>query len=62
MRDSPQRVGPGPAGDERQVGVDQRITQREAGLTTGRRASDQTREPAHPRMIPAASEIHGDTR
>ena len=59
---SPQRVRPGPAGDERQIGVDQRITQHKAGLTSRRRRPHQAREAAHPRMIPAASEIHGDTR
>jgi hypothetical protein len=62
MCDGPQRVRPGPAGDQRKVGVDQRITQFEAGLTTARRGPDQAREAAHPRTIPAASEIHGDTR
>lgn len=33
-----------------------------SGLTTARRGPDQAREAAHPRTIPAASEIHGDTR
>jgi hypothetical protein len=32
MGDRPQRVRAGPAGDELEVGIDQRITQREAGL------------------------------
>ncbi len=62
MRDRPKRVRPGPARHERQVRVDQRITQFETGLTTARRGPDQARKGAHPCMILAASEIHGDTR
>jgi hypothetical protein len=32
MGDRPQRVRAGPAGDELEIGIDQRITQRDAGL------------------------------
>jgi hypothetical protein len=51
MGDGPQRVRSAPASNERQVGIDERLTQREAGLPTRGRSSDQTRELVHPHML-----------
>lgn len=56
MRDRPQRVRTGTPSDERQVRIDQRITQLETGLTTGVRRTDKTRREAHRNMLPAPNE------
>jgi hypothetical protein len=60
MGDRPQRVRPRPTGHERQVRINQRVTQREASLPASTRGSDQARERVHPHMLPTASEMHGD--
>jgi hypothetical protein len=54
----PQGVGSGSPSDELKVRVHQRITQREAELSTRRLRSDQVREIRHPQMLPPQSEKH----
>jgi hypothetical protein len=62
MGHRPQRVRPGPAGDERKVRVNKRITQRVAALAHRRRRPHQARDERHRRTFPPADERYADTR
>ena len=62
MRDRSQRVRPGPARHESQIGIGQRISQGEPDLPAARRGSDETWELGHADMLQPTSERHGDTR
>lgn len=61
VSDGAQRVRPGPASDERQIRIDQPITQGVPILPTGCRGSDQTRDRVHPSILATPTERHGDT-
>jgi hypothetical protein len=60
MGDGAQRVRPGAAGHELQIGVDQRVTQRLPGVATRRRRSNEAGEVAHRGMVTVAGGSHAD--